>query len=107
MAWSPAEVAIPAGMPSGVSAVAVGQMGVMSDAGPANRNFIAIASDGSAAWTSLNAANWSTLPFLPTDATDEIRAIAVLGTVVVVGGSSGQGLTFWVRDVFPEAVPGL
>jgi hypothetical protein len=78
MAWSPAEVAIPAGMPSGVSAVAVGQMGVMSDAGPANRNFIAIASDGSAAWTSLTA-SWSAVPFLPAGATDEIRSIAVLG----------------------------
>jgi hypothetical protein len=103
MSWSEAEIPSPMGrQTSGLVAVASGPMGVPEPDGY-TRNYITAAHAD--AWTSADAIHWSPLPFLPADATDEIRSIAVLNGLVVAGGTSPNGLTFWVGKVFPVRAP--
>jgi hypothetical protein len=101
MSWAEAEIPSPVGrQPSGLVAVASGPRGVPDGY---TRNYITVARAD--AWTSADAIHWSPVPFLPADATDEIRSIAVLNGVVAAGGTSPNGLTFWVGDVFPVSAP--
>ena len=107
MTWAASDITTAAGAaPAGVSAVAAGQMGIVN-VEPMRRNFIAIAEDGSSAWTSLDTATWQPLRFLPADAVGELSAIAVLGTVVVAGGADLDGPVLWVGNAFDRGVPSL
>ena len=105
LSWSDAEISSSSdSQPTGLVAVAAGRMGILDHPDGYARNHIAVANG--AAWTSLDAIHWSPVPFLPADATDEIRSIAALDQVVVAGGTSADGVTIWVRQVFAEGVPG-
>lgn len=99
MSWSEAEIPSPPGRePSGLVAVASGPVGLLEPDGYP-RNYLTVGH--SEAWTSVDAIHWSPLPFLPAGVTDEIRTVAMLNGVVVAGGWSPTGLTFWVGAVFP------